>query len=132
MKIAFYIILILISICVAGCMMNNYESQKTFSPSGKYYIITTVNQTDKSKNDYADVYISLFSNDGVLKNKFNSKAGDFNKWAIGWDSDGDTIIMNSSDIGMRAWRLENDQPIQIEITEKIKSRAKILKAEKYK
>jgi hypothetical protein len=126
------LLMILLMLCLTNCSRNNHVSNKVFSPSGKYYLITTVNRTDQSKADYADVIISVYNIDGKLKTKFSSNAGDANSWAIGWDAVNDTVVMFSSDIGIFAWRLENDEPVSIELTNPIESRAKQLKAEKYK
>jgi len=115
--------------------MDNYSSDRIISPSGKYYLITTVNRTDESKEDYAYVLLALFSKDGQLITNFNTRAGDANKWAIGWEMERDTIIMNSSDIGVYAWRIESREIIELrenEITESIKKQAEEIKVNKYK
>jgi hypothetical protein len=134
MKTDFSILTVLALIILSSCM-GNYSSDKIISPSGKYYLITTVNRTDKSKDDYAYVMLSLFSMDGQLITNFNTKAGDANKWAIGWDIKMDTIIMNSSDIGVYAWRIESSEIRELrenEMTESIKEQAKEISANKYK
>lgn len=132
MKIIFNIIPILLLSTFTSCMRDDYTSNRVISPSEKYYFITTVNQTDKSKEDYAYVILSLFNADGELIVKFNTEAGDFNKWAIGWEEKKDTIIMNSSDIGIYAWRLENNELNEIEVTDNLKRQAEKIKLDKYK
>jgi len=98
-------------------------------------LIATVNRTDESKDDYAYVMLGLFSMDGQLITNFNTRAGNANKWAIGWDMKMDTIIMNSSDIGVYAWRIESSEIIELrenEMTESIKEQAREIEGIKYK
>lgn len=101
------------------------------SPSGKYYLITTVNRTDKSKDDFATVVISLYSVEKELLSVLNTKAGDSNKWAIGWDKIMDIIILKSSDIGTYAWKIENGEFVNVEISESIREQAEEIMENKY-
>jgi hypothetical protein len=126
-----FIFLLTIFLSLTGCKVDNYQSEKIISPTGKYYLIASVNQTDKSKDDYADLTISLYSSDGQTLTKLNTNAGDFSKWAINWDRKQDTVIMNSSDIGIYAWRIENKELKPINLTGNLKSRADEIKKEKY-
>lgn len=132
MKIKIYIFTSILSFILTSCTKSNYSSSKTVSPSGKYYFITTVNRTDESKNDYAHVFLSLFDVKGKLITKIYTGAGDFNSWAIGWAIKSDTIIMNSSDIGLYAWRLENNQLKKLEMTEELNRQAAKIKLDKFK
>lgn len=131
MKTYFHILTVLSLIILSSCT-NDYSSDKMGSPSGKYYIITTVNRTDKSKDNYTDVVISLYTVEGKLLTNLNTKAADSNKWAIGWDSKEDIIILNSSDIGTYSWRIENGEFIEIELTESIREQAEEILNTKYK
>lgn len=134
MKPHFRILTVLALMILSSCM-NNHSSEKLISPSGKYYFITTVNRTDKSKKDYAYVVLSIFSSYDQLITKLNTKAGDANKWAIAWDTKMDTIIMNSSDIGIYAWGINNGEIRELrkdEMTESIKKQADEIKRNKYK
>lgn len=132
MKIKVKILSFFLLSILTSCTRNNYSGSKTASPSGKYYFITTVNRTDESKDDFADVILSLYSADGKLITQINTGAGDFNSWAIGWETKTDTIIMNSSDIGLYAWRLENNQLKKLEMTEALNRQAEKIKQDKYK
>ena len=93
------------------------------SSSGKYYFIPTVNRTDKSKDDFANVVISLYSAEGELLSVLNTKAGDSGKWATNWDKNKEIVIIKSSDIGTYAWKIENGEFINVELTESIKEQA---------
>ncbi len=61
----------------------------------------------------------------------NTGAGDANKWTIGWTELGDTIVLQSSDIGNKAWFLQNREPTEIKMTDKLNERAEFLKIKKY-
>jgi len=130
-----YSILTVFALFILNSCIDNYKSDKIISPSGKYYFITTVNRTDKSRDDYAYVMLALFSKDGQLITNFNTKASDANKWAIGWDMQSDTIIMNSSDIGVYAFRIDSSEIRELsenEMTESLLKQAKEIKEIKYK
>ena len=116
--------------CLISCIGRDYVSNKVISPSGKYYFISTVNRSDNSKDDYADVIISLYSADEELISKVNTNAGDANSWAVGWENEKDIVILNSSDIGFRAWKFENNQFIEIELTADLIKQAEAIKQEK--
>jgi hypothetical protein len=119
--------------CLANCrFLRDYESEKTISPTSKYYLTTTVNRTNQAKDDYANVVIHLYGSDGQLKSDFNTHAGDANKWAVGWNTKKDTIILFSSDIGNSAYRIENEQLKSVDLTDELNKRAIQLKYEKYK
>lgn len=128
----FIIITIFLFVNLTGCKVDNHQSQKIISPTGKYYLTASVNNADKSKNDYGVVTISLYNAKGQILTKLNTMAGDFNKWAINWDSKQDTVIMNSSDIGTYSWRIENNELKPIELTVNLIKRAEEIKKEKYR
>lgn len=130
-KTRFYLFMILSLITFSNCK-NDYSSDKMISQSGKYYFTTTVNRTDKSKDDFAAVIVSLYSVEGELLSVLNTKAADSNKWAIDWDKNEEIIIMKSSDIGTYAWKTENGEFVNIELTESIREQAEEMLNTKYK
>ena len=64
--------------------------------------------------------------------EINTGAGDAQKWVVGWTLSGDTIILQSSDIGNKAWVIKNGKPIQINMSKDLNKRAEWLKSLKYK
>jgi len=102
------------------------------SPTGNFEIKTTVNRTDKNANNYADVIIHLFDKENNKLTELNTGAGDANKWTIGWTELGDTIVLQSSDIGNKAWVLNENKPNEIKMTDELNERAELLYSEKYK
>jgi hypothetical protein len=124
--------LILVSLTLTSCFFSDYESELIKSPTGNFDIKATVNRTNRNAENYAYVIIQLFDKNSQKLTEFNTRAGDGNKWTIGWAVSGDTIVLQSSDIGNKAWILENDKPIEIKITDKLNERAEYLYSEKYK
>lgn len=131
MKTPFYILIVFSLIVFLKCK-NDYSSDKMISSSGKYYFIPRVNRTDKSKDDFANVVISLYSAEGELLSVLNTKAGDSGKWATNWDKNKEIVIIKSSDIGTYAWKIENGEFINVELTESIKEQAEEMLNNKYK
>lgn len=122
---------ILIAAFLTSCLLLDEETKLVESPTGNYFIKATVNRTDKSKEDYAYVIIHVYDEEEKLFD-FNSRAGDAQKWALGWITKGDTIVLQTSDIGDRAWIIDTSGPVEIEMTNELHLRAKELNAEKYK
>ncbi|WP_425235394.1 hypothetical protein [Ulvibacterium sp.] len=124
--------LIILTLTFTSCFFSNYESESIKSPTGNFDIKATVNRTDKNADNYADVIIHLFDKENNKLTELNTGAGDANKWTIGWTEIGDTIVLQSSDIGNKAWVLNGDKPNQIKMTDELNERAEFLYSEKYK
>jgi len=131
MEIQHWLVALTLTLISLNCRPNNYKGDKTESPSRKYYFITTVNRTDKSKQDYADLILNLYNSNGEFLSALNTNASDFSKWVVDWEKRNDTIILNSSDIGILAWRIENGKLQRIELNADLKNQAAELKQEKY-
>lgn len=125
-----HIILLILLLWVA-CQTTTHQNQKIWSKSKCYYFQTSVNRTNASKDDYADVVLHVFDSAGSLIDIYNTRAGDFNKWAVGWDLQGDTIVLYSADIGTQAWQIINDSLSSVQITDALESRAEQIKTAKY-
>lgn len=123
--------LILLTLILTNCFFSDYESERIKSSTGNFEIKAVVNRTDKNVENYEDVIILLFDIENNQLAKLNTGAGDFSKWTIGWTKLGDTIILQSSDIGNRAWVVEN-KIYEVEMNEDLNKRAEFLKSKKYK
>lgn len=64
---------------------------------------TKVNRTDKSKSDYAYVLLYLYNDKKEVIDSINTRAGDFSAWEIAWDTQSDTLVMYSGDIGNKVF-----------------------------
>jgi hypothetical protein len=124
--------LILLTLTFTSCFFSDYKSELIKSPTGNFEIKATVNRTDKNAENYAYVIINLFDKENNKLTELNTGAGDANKWTIGWTEIGDTIVLQSSDIGNKAWILNEDKPNQIIMTGELNKRAEFLYSEKYK
>ncbi len=123
--------LIILTLTFTSCFFSNYESEKIESSTGNFEINTTVNRTDKNADNFGDVIIHLYDRKNEKLTELNTGAGDANKWTIGWTELGDTIVLQSSDIGNKAWFLRNGEPTEIKMTDKLNERAEFLKIKKY-
>jgi len=122
---------LLLTLTLTGCFFSNYESEKIKSSTGNFKIQATVYRTDNNAENYADVIIHLFDKNNKKLPELNTGAGDANKWTIGWTKSRDTIVLQSSDIGNKAWIIQNGNPSEIKMTDELNERAEILKSEKY-
>jgi hypothetical protein len=125
-------ITLLLLILLSSCHLTNYESDIHYSPTKNYFIKGTVNRTDEKKENFADVIIHIYNKNKSEIQLLNSHAGDTNKWALGWTKVGDTILLQSSDIGNQAWTISNGQFKKVEMNTKIEKLAEELYKEKYK
>ena len=132
MKAKFFLLTLAFALGIAGCdNIRNQHSGKTGSPSGKYSFSTFINQSDKSSAEYGYVVIDLFDKEGNKISSLNTAISSFKKWAIGWDSSSDIIVMYTREMGTFAWRIENAQLISIEVTDEHEKEGEKLRAEKY-
>ncbi|PIR13839.1 MAG: hypothetical protein COZ76_12240 [Flavobacteriales bacterium CG_4_8_14_3_um_filter_35_10] len=122
---------LLLTLTLTSCFFSNYESEKIKSSTGNFEIQATVYRTDNNAENYADVIIHLFDKNNKKLPELNTGAGDANKWTIGWTKSRDTIVLQSSDIGNKAWIIQNGNPSEIKMTDELNERAEILKSEKY-
>jgi len=122
---------LLLTLTLTSCFFSNYESEKIKSSTGNFEIQATVYRTDNNAENYADVIIHLFDKNNKKLPELNTGAGDANKWTIGWTKSRDTIVLQSSDIGNKAWIIQNGNPSEIKMTDELNERAEILKLEKY-
>ncbi|SFU55504.1 hypothetical protein SAMN05216480_10738 [Pustulibacterium marinum] len=127
----YYIGMLFAAFSMSSCFFTDYESEKITSPSGDFKISTTVNRTKKEKDTYADVIVHLYNKQGNIQ-AVNTNAGDGSAWAIGWTVVGDTIVLQSSDIGNQAWAIQQQTLVPLEMTDDLHERAEQLYKEKYK
>ena len=127
-----HILIFSLTLLLSSCFLNEYDGEIIKSPTGQFEIKTSVNRTDREQNDFAEVIIHLFDQTNNKISEIKTGAGDQNKWAIGWTIKGDTIILQSSDIGNKAWTINKNKTIEIKMTIDLNERAKELKEKKYK
>lgn len=135
-----YFILVTLFISLISCRDNRNESlyvgdkvpgEKITSSTKQYHLTTFVNDFDRSQPGYGDVVIHLHDSSGYTIDTINTGAGDFSKWAVGWHSQGDTVLLYSSDIGTLAWKIEEQKLIPTKPHAEILRQARALKEKKY-
>lgn len=115
------ILALLLAIVCASCGKNPEagtemkEETKFWSPSGNYYITTSIQDNPGAK--YLCVKIHLFSKVGVELSHLQTNASDRMKWALGWLEEKDTVVLYSSDIGTYAYNIGSaNQLIKTEVS----------------
>jgi hypothetical protein len=115
-----------------NCTRSRHEEiTKIISPSGKYYLVTTVDSAYQSKKDY-QVSILIYTSADQLKSKLAINADDMNQWVVGWAEKTDTILFKSSNMGTYGWAIEAGKTKPVVIIDELKQEAEKLKQEKYK
>lgn len=92
---------------LSSCFSENYQEGPFKAPSNRYFVIAKVNQSNEKLDNYADVRLFLLDQQQQVIDSVNSGAGDFSRWAAGWMSNADTVVLFSSDIGTSAWRIKD-------------------------
>jgi hypothetical protein len=85
-----------------------------------------VNRTAPGKPDYALVMAELQGGNWAEPVTFGTHASDGMQWHLGW-SDGDTILLWSSDIGNRAWVVKGHDVIEVPLTTSLNEKADWMK-----
>ncbi len=76
--------------------------------------------------------IHLLDVEGKELQVCRSRAGDANRWALGWMADADVVILQSSDVGPMAFEIAAGGLKELSpVKQDMKSRAEFLNAEKY-
>lgn len=97
------------------------------SPSGEYSVFATIEEVSLIK-------LHLTNKEGVELHTVNSGASDAMKWALGWMPGENIVVLQSSDVGTRAYDIVDNRLVARSDAfenKRIQARAKILKAQKY-
>lgn len=111
---------------LVGCL-SNHSTDFIDSPSKNYKVQAFVNKTDRQNDNYLEVVLLLFDKNGKQISALNTNASHVHNWEIGWTEFGDTLVLQSSDIGNSAWIIEESDLVEINMTEKLQKRAETLK-----
>ena len=95
---------------------NDKPMQTFVSSTGLYKFSTEINQDKTDPTKYLCVQLNLFNKEGNKLFSLQTKVSDNMKWAIGWYPKCDTIVLNSKDVGVYAWRIGEDKKQLEEIT----------------
>jgi hypothetical protein len=117
----------LLSLMALGASCFVREHPPIQSPSGEYKIFAAIEGVSL-------IHLHLTNKEGVELDTVYSGASNAMKWALGWMPDEDIVVLQSSDIGPRAYDIENNRLVAKSYPFKdkhIQARAEELKSEKY-
>ncbi len=127
------LLIIFCAIFLGSCLNTGKPSETILSPSGNFGLKTEINNNKQDGSKYLCVKLLLLDNADKQLSGLQTGCSDVMKWAIGWHPVNDTIIMNSRDRGIYAWRIDKSkQLISLENTSEIDSLAGIILKKKYK
>lgn len=108
----FLITLFPVAILLHGLGGCGGSTKPPLSPSGKYRIKTTINNDRSNMTTFHCVELHLLDADGNELSRLQTNASDRMKWSVEWMKDKDIVILHSSDIGTRTYRIENNMLIE--------------------
>lgn len=106
--------MLLVFVTLSGCSASRSDDMAPIkSPDGSLTLTPSVNTSNSDPTKYLCVAFDIFDSSGSRVHHVESSASDRMKWAIGWFDDR-TIVLYSSDVGTRAWKLkENDAVVEL-------------------
>ncbi len=112
---------------LSSCIHIPHEDGPFVSPSKNYTLIAEVGFTSTM------VHLLVGNQKGQVIDKVDTRASDVHKWAAGWMNHGDTIVLQSSDIGTRAYSMLTGKIQEIDIySDTVQARAILRRAEQLK
>ena len=106
-------------------------AERVASPSGTFVVAAIPNDSKADSKRYRCIRLILEHRNGSALAAVQTDASDGQKWVIGWMPTGDTVVLQSSDIGTQAFIVQSNTLDQISVTDEIEARAKQLKQAKY-
>ncbi|WP_298903491.1 hypothetical protein [uncultured Psychroserpens sp.] len=119
-NLTLFVVLFLIFSC------SDYVESEKKSLDGKFSVIAKVNRTDKNAEFYAEPIFEIYNSKKQLIAKIESGAGDFSRWEVGWSDMDNYLLLNSSDIGIKAWKVEDNEVTEVEPSAELYSQAHYL------
>jgi hypothetical protein len=127
-----YFKVLFIIILIGGCSRKDESLRKYTSPSGNYLVSASVNKDKSDKTKYLCLKLYLWNNSQDKLFSLQTEASSTMKWALGWMETADIVVLYSSDIGTRAYSINNNRLDPIELSQDIIKRGDDLKYKKYK
>lgn len=109
-RIGFGLSVLLVTIMTLACS-SDYQGKRIASPSEEFFVQANVNRSSKDHANYGLVVLELTDKDGQILDKQTSRVGDFNKWELGWSETGDTIVLQSTDIGTQRYTVSLEKKL---------------------
>src|ERR1700748_1974008 len=115
---------------ISSCASNT--SNELVLPKKHYVLKCDINDDTKDKAKWKCVRFNLYNLKGQLLTTLQTGASDYSKWAVAWHPGNDTVILNSSDIGIYAYRIVNGKELRsIKLDKELDSLAKEAFNKKY-
>jgi|SRR5436190_2471838 hypothetical protein len=125
--IAFFTIVIILGACTMQVPANFIES-----PSRRYQLKVDLNRDKSDEKNYNCVALAICDTSYRELSRLQTGASNNMKWAVGWYPVHDTLILNSKDIGVHAYKIsENHQLLNIPVGKEIEQQAEIIFTSKY-
>ena len=118
-------------IAFIGCGRMMKPNERVPSPSATFVVAAIPNESKADPKTYRCIRLILEHRNGNVLSAVQTGASDGQKWAVGWMSSGDVIVLQSSDIGTKAFNVQSNRLVEAAITPEIEARAKALKKAKY-
>jgi len=119
------------AIVLMSCLHMYRPPEFLGSPSRLYKLTATINE-DVNKSKWECVVLTLYDSSYRKINTLQTGASNNMKWAADWYKGRDTIILNSKDIGVYAWRISNKKTLTlISVTNDIEVQANLIFERKY-
>ena len=116
---------------LVGCGRMMKPTERVASPSGTLVVAAIPNDSKADPTKYRCIRLILEHRNGGALSAVQTSASDGQKWAVGWMPKGETIVLQSSDIGTQAFSVQSNGMNQITVTPEIEARAQQLKQAKY-
>jgi hypothetical protein len=107
-------------------------SEIMVSPSGHYKLKAELNNDRSDPRKYKCVVLTLYDSAFNELSRLQTRASGNSKWAVGWHSENDTVILPSRDIGTNAYRINANKRLEgLQISRDIDAFANKILDEKY-
>jgi len=101
-------------------------------PTKNYVLKCDINDDTKDKTKWKCVRFNIYNLKGQLLTSLQTGASDYSKWAVAWHPTNDTIILNSSDIGIYAYSIAGGKQLRlVKLDKELDSLAKVAFNKKY-
>lgn len=122
----------LLTLAFTSCLYTRKPPEIISSPSGLYKLKIELNQDKTDKTKYHCVLLTLYDKDFNEITRLQTGVSNTMKWAVGWYPNKDTVIVNSKDIGTKAYHLTDTRRLDtITVTEDINSISENMLQKKY-
>ena len=120
-------------VCLIFLFSCTHNANEVFiSPSKHFKLQYDVNQSQTDVTKYKCIRLKLYNEKEELLDTLQSDVSTYSKWAMAWHPENDTIILNSRDVGIYAYKIVGAKKlVNIKITPKLNLLADSIFNKKY-